>query len=260
MRGMDKHVDIAGMLEEWPYDPEDNVRICDLPSGRTVIQVRLPFGIEQYERDGRPDGKRPHGCESFLDYQMRRLRQAKAKGKEKEFCIESDDCVELFEEGLAYYYRYLHLFELQDWERTLRDTDRNLRLFDFVRAYAEDDEDRVYLEQWRPYIMRVHAVARAMIELKHHRYDAALQIIQRAMRDLDEMPAVEESTYQYEHKRSLSALREMAEQIERAKPLGERERLERDLAKAVEREEFERAAELRDRIQMVEQRHDSGKV
>ena len=48
---------------------------------------------------------------------------------------------------------------------TQRDTaTRNLRLFDFVHQHAHRKEDRHHLEQWRPYILRINAVARAWQE------------------------------------------------------------------------------------------------
>jgi len=41
--------------------------------GRPIMQVRTPLGIEQYELDGRPDGRHPHDMESVLDFQHARL-------------------------------------------------------------------------------------------------------------------------------------------------------------------------------------------
>ena len=134
--------DLKPFLDSWPYDPDDCVRVIALANGREVIQVRLPLGIEQYELDGRPDGSHPHGAESSLDHYLARLEEAKTSGSEVGFRLDSDECVELFNEGVLYYYRYLHLFQLKDWPRTVRDTLRNLKLFDFVHKYAKRGEDR----------------------------------------------------------------------------------------------------------------------
>ena len=92
--------DLKALLEAWAYDPDDCVRVVTLADGREVMQVRLPLGIEQYEIDGRPDGQHPHGAESALDYQLERSNNA----GDSKFQLSPDDCVELFNEGVLYYY------------------------------------------------------------------------------------------------------------------------------------------------------------
>lgn len=245
---MSDGTDLRELLDEWPYDPEKDVRVVTLPDGRQVIQVRLPLGIEQYEMDGRPDRRRPHGCESVLDHHLGRLAKARADGDIESFKLTCEDCAELFAEGVLYYYRYLHFFQLQEWSLTLRDTARNIRAFDLVKRYAERPEDSTYLEKWRPYITRIHAIASAMIELGAQNYGRAVDVIKRAVDTISSLEDIDDETFRFERERSLATLGEMANQLERSRPLGELETLERELGRAVEAEEFERAAELRDRI------------
>jgi hypothetical protein len=245
--------DLKAFLESWPYDPDDCVRVATLADGRSVMQVRLPLGIEQYELDGRPDGRRPHDAESVLDYHLAQLEKARAAGKESVFRLNPDECVELFNEGVLYYYRYLHLFQLKDWRRTVRDTARNLRLFDLIHGHAARDEDKHYLEQWRPYVLRVNAIAAAMIELDENDHQKALAIVRATAETIGSLPEIDEETFKYERHRSLEALHELADQIEKSKPLTELEKLERQLDHAVTTEHYERAAELRDRIRVLRQ-------
>ena len=77
---MNDSPDLRRILKGWPYDPEHDARIVHGDDGREMLQVRTPLGIEQYEMDGRPDGLRPHGMESALEYQLHRLNQAKFRG------------------------------------------------------------------------------------------------------------------------------------------------------------------------------------
>jgi hypothetical protein len=245
--------DLKALLESWPYDPDDCVRVVTLADGRNVMQVRLPLGIEQYEIDGRPDGHRPHDVESVLDHHLAQLETAKAAGKESDFRLNPDECVELFNEGVLYYYRYLHLFQMKDWMRTVRDTTRNLCLFDFIRRYAARDEDKQYLEQWRPYVLRINAVAAAMIALGEDNHPKALAIVTGATGKIEALPDIDEDTFRFERQRSLEALHDLADQIEKAKPLTELQTLERQLDDAVMTERYERAAELRDRIRVLRQ-------
>jgi hypothetical protein len=240
--------DLKALLEAWAYDPDDCVRVVTLADGREVMQVRLPLGIEQYEIDGRPDGQRPHGAESALDYQISRSKNA----GDSKFQLSPDDCVELFNEGVLYYYRYLHLFQINDWRRTLRDTDRNLLLFDFVRRHATRDEDKHYLEQWRPYVLRINAVSAAMLELAEDCHQKALLIVKTATDNIEALPEIDEDTFKFERQRSLDTLHELAEQIETTMPQTALQKLETQLHQAVTAEHYEQAAQLRDRIRRLQ--------
>jgi len=241
-------MDLRKLLKSWPYDPENDARLVRGDDEREVLQVRTPVGIEQYEMDGRPDGARPHGLESALEFHLRRLEEAKIAGKEKDFQLSPLECGELFSEGTLYYFRYVRLFQLKDWARTIRDTERNMRAFDFVHHYAEREEDQEYLEKWRPYIIRVHATAAAMQALDQQAYDRGLRIANEAAEKIAALDDLEDETFKFERERSLTAVRELANQIRRNRPLSELEQLEHQMKRAVERQEFERAAQLRDKI------------
>ncbi|HXI83412.1 MAG TPA: UvrB/UvrC motif-containing protein [Verrucomicrobiae bacterium] len=240
--------DLKALLDAWAYDPDDCVRVVTLADGREVMQVRLPLGIEQYEIDGRPDGLRPHGAESALDYHLGRSKNA----GDSAFELSPDDCVELFNEGVLYYYRYLHLFQINDWRRTLRDTDRNLALFDFVHRHANRYEDKNYLEQWRPYVLRINAISAAMIELADNCHEKALLIVKNAADKIEALPEIDEDTFKFERQRSLDALRDLADQVEKAVPQTELEKLEHQLHDAVSAEHYEQAAQLRDQIRRLQ--------
>ena len=240
--------DLADWLREWPYDPEENIRVVTCADGRDVLQVRLPMGVEQYELDGRPDGERPHGGESELHYQLDRLGQA----AEGEFSLSHEECVGLINEGTIYYFRYVHLFQLQDWPRTERDTARNLCLFDLVHEYAEGPEDADCLEQWRPYILRMHAVARAMIQVEAREHLRALEIVAEAIAAIEALDGPEDNaTFDVEKSRSLEVLRSLEVEIGTSRPLTEVEEFEKEMRDAVAQEDYERAAELRDLIQVL---------
>lgn len=241
-------IDLLPILEDWPFDPDHDARIIRLADGREVLQVRLPLGLEQYELEGRPDGLRPHEKESVLAHQLERLVEARQRGQGECFRLNAAECAELFQEGTLYYFRYLHLFQLKEWLLTERDTAHNLRLFDFVRRHAARADDQQYLERWRPYLLRMNAIARAMIELGHENYAKAHAVLHAAIRDIEQLPEVDDDTFRYENRRSLAALKDLAAQIDETKPLTEVERLENQLQQAIVVQDFERAARLRDQI------------
>jgi len=248
VESMKESVDIRRILKNWPYDPDNDARLAKGDDGREILQVRTPVGIEQYELDGRPDGERPYGLESVLEYYLKQLAEAEAQGGEGEFKLGRRECNELFSEGTLYYFRYVRLFQLKDWARTVRDTARNLRVFDLVHDHARRHEDQQFLEKWRPYIIRVNTSAAAMLELEKQAYDAALRIANEGVRQIEQLDDYEDETFQFERNRSIHALQELASQIEKNRPLSELEQLEGQLRRAIEKQEFERAALLRDRI------------
>jgi len=245
---MSEAVDLREALKAWPYDPENDSRVVRGADGRQVLQVRTPLGIEQMELDGRPDGARPHGMESALEFQLMRLATAQAAGQESDFGLETQACAEIFNEGTLYYLRYVRLFQLRDWPRTIRDTTRNLRAFDLVHRYAQREEDQLFLEKWRPYILRVRWSAAALAELDKGLFDKALRITREGLQKIEELADLDDETFKFERDRSLTALGELAEQIEKNRPLTKLEKLEKQLHRAVDQQEFERAAELRDQI------------
>jgi len=252
---MNDSPDLRKILKAWPYDPEQDARIVRGDDGRELLQVRTPLGLEQYEMDGRPDGLRPHGMESALEYHQQRLNQAKFSGREADFELSPQECSELFHEGTLYYFRYVRLFQLKDWARTIRDTARNLRAFDFLHHYARREEDQQFLEKWRPYILRVNGSAMVMQSMEKGAYDEALRLARDAIRKVESLAELEDDTFKFERDRSVMALRELESQIQKNRPLSELEQLEHQLRRAIDKQEFERAARLRDRIRELRQQH-----
>jgi hypothetical protein len=248
---MSDSLDLRRILKSWPYDPDDDARLVHGDDGRELLQVRTPLGIEQYETEGRPDGARPHGMETALQYFQKKLEEAKAAGHEADFELGPRQCAELFNEGTLYYFRYVRFFQLKDWARTVRDTARNLQAFDFLHRYAQREEDQQFLEKWRPYIIRVNSSASVMLELEKKAYDKALELADGAVRAIEALAELDDETFKFERERSVTALRALAAQVRKNRPLSELERLEHQLHHAVERQEFERAAELRDRIRAL---------
>ncbi len=248
---MSRQFDMRGWLQSWPYNPENEVRVFRDRNGREILQVRLPLGIEQYELEGRPDGQEPKGAESLMHFHLARLDVSRAKGEADSFALTPDECAELFQEGTLYYYRYLRLFQMRDWRRSIRDTRRNLQLFDFVHRYAEREEDQMYLEQWRPYLIRMNAMAETLNAMETDQHENAIQIARKAIGRIQELDEIDDDTFRHEKERSLHALEEMVSHIDEIRPVPELERLQRELDQAVAAQAFERAAALRDRIRIL---------
>jgi hypothetical protein len=87
--------------------------------------------------EGMPDGKRPHGAESLLEWHLARLEAHRAaNGSPDGFVVTSKECDGLRDEGVQVYHRYVALFALEEYEAVVRDTQRNLRMFDLCRDHG----------------------------------------------------------------------------------------------------------------------------
>ena len=243
--------DLTDILADWQYDADDPYRVIKARDGRRVLQVRQPLGIEQYELDGRPDGQRPFGKESVLTEMLDRLDSWDDAG-EVDFLIDHDDFLRLQNEGILYYYRYLALFQMGDFKRTISDTRHNLQICDLVERFVREADDQNEILQYRPYMIRMNAMAGAMLQLGADNPGAARDTLQRAIDEIGALEEVDTPTYHYERLRSLQYLRTALKQI---KPPAQsmREKLNTALDEAVEQEAYERAAELRDRIHALQQ-------
>ncbi len=253
---MNMSKDITNLLEEWNYDEEDSVRLVVADDGRQVMQVRLPLGIEQYELDGRPDGFKPFGKETVLEEMQDRLEKHLTGGHdEQEYALEDTDFKLLQKEGLLFYYRYLLLFQIGDYERTIRDTGHNLMMCAFVEKYCKDEEEKKQLLQYKPYIVRVNALSRSMVSLNQDQTEDAQEVLNNAIELISTMAEIDSPIFQYERIRSLNHLKETLSDV-KEKHSSPVDKLQDELEQAVEEENYERAAELRDEISILRRRGD----
>ena len=111
----------------------------------------------------RPGGRRPHNCESLLEYHRKRAIRAKQKGEAYE--LTPEQCAELQQEGIQYYHRYLSLFQINDFEGVVRDTQRNLDLFSFVNEHTDREDFSWGMQQFRPYVLMMNTRAKASMFL-----------------------------------------------------------------------------------------------
>ncbi|MDX2039043.1 MAG: UvrB/UvrC motif-containing protein [Isosphaeraceae bacterium] len=238
--------DITPSLAGWDFEPDGvNVRIVEGDDGRDKLQLRIDLGLMQMELDGRPDGARPHGAESLLDWYEDRSR----KGELEE--LESEDCTELMREGVQYYHRYLSAFHLQRYDIVARDTARNLRLFAFVKERAKHRRDQVEFDRFRPYVTMMNTRALGLQALAKDDHLVALDLIDKGIGSIrDFLQEYGQSDNEIECMELVFLLRWRRE-IESERPIGPVERLRHQLARAVALEDYEEAARVRDQIRRL---------
>lgn len=242
--------DITPILKGWDFRPNEIIvrRIPGL-DGKPKIQMRIDLGLIQMEATGRPDGKRPHGKESYLHYYLAKLEQYRRRhGSDEGFVLSEEDCMNLKNEAIQYYHRYVSLFHLGDYAGVARDTERNLKVLELVRDYAEDEELVWMFDQYRPYILMMNARARGEICLRRRDFDGALKIVEQTMRQIAQFYREYNAEEAGEHSPEIDFLEEWAEDIRDQRPMSVQEKLEEQLRQAVAEENYERAAILRDEL------------
>lgn len=246
--------DLAYFLSEWKFDPTDICarKIIGL-DGHEKLQVRLDLGVLQMEVAGRPDGDRPRGHASMLDCYLDRLEAHRAQGENDEtFRLDADACADLGQEGLLFYHRYICLLRLGEFDGVVRDTTHNLAILDLVQAYAEDEEDRISFEQYRPYILMISTRAKGEICLQNEDYEGALRRIKEGM---SKIRTCLEDCAEVDGEEELQALSAWAEEIDRVQPMSLLQQLTLELQSAIAEERYEQAAKLRDQLRTLEHRH-----
>lgn len=243
--------DISHLLDQWDYQPgQVVVRKFKGRDGKEKIQLRVDLGILQMNSEGRPDGKRPLGHASLYDHYQTKLYKhvAEHNGNDTGFTLKAEDCARLQIESLQYHHRYICLLQLEDYLGVVRDTERNLAVFDFVRKYAENEEVAWNLQQFKPQLLMIHTRARAGEYLVTKDFDTAIQIIEEGAAKIRDFYREYSRGEQMEQSGELNYLRNWLDELTAQRPLSTREKLEQALNEAVSNEDYERAAQMRDAL------------
>jgi len=243
-------LDLNTILKDWPHE-NGNVKVRKIAGldGREKLQLRVDLGVLQMEITGRPDGQRPHNCESLLEYHQRRAVRAAEKGEDYE--LTPEECAELQQEGIQYYHRYLSLFQINDFAGVVRDTQRNLDLFTFVTEHTDRDELSWSLQQFRPYVLMMNTRAKASILLAQGKFGEAMSEIERGRDAIAEFFQHSNFPELVSKSSEIAFLDEWLEEVKAKRPLSKLEVMQREMETAIGKELYERAAELRDAIKLL---------
>ena len=244
-------LDLNTLLKDWDHESGAiKVRKILGLDGREKLQLRIDLGLLQMEMSGRPDGHRPHNCESLLQYHQRRAARSESRGDSYE--LTSEQCSELQQEGIQYYHRYLSLFQINEFPAVIRDTQRNLDLFEFVSNHTDRDELVWSFQQFRPYVLMMNTRAKASILLSDGKFAEAMREIERG-RDLI-VDFFQSSNFPELAQKSseIAFLEEWLEEVSSKRPLSKLEIMQREMEVAIASELYERAAELRDAIKLLQ--------
>lgn len=251
---MDDERDISPILESWTLEPEMvSARWIVGEDGQELIQLRIPMGLLQLYPDGRPDGATPEGYESLLSY-LRDLAERQNKS------ISRDQWYELDREIMQYYHRRIALLSIAeierreqsleraaaDYARVVHDADHNIEIMDFIRKHNQDQEFAEAHEQHRAFVLGHRTLGAAQYWLCRNEPEEALTAIQAGLDRLGHVYDERGDADAMRRDPTAGRLVRLAEQIRKDHDIARTPHEE--LREAVEAEEFEKAAAVRDRI------------
>lgn len=280
--------DISALLKEWPYQPgQVNARLILGADNLERVQVRLDLGVLQMFAEGRPDGEQPFGFPSLLEYHEARVDgeveqeeviEGESKtpkepespkeeeggamaegpaeptpGEKPEVRLTPDECRALREEAAQFYQRYVACLALDEFERVIRDTTRNLRVVDLCAQHAQTDHDKGVLEQFRPYIIMLRARALASQAIKDNELKAAVVALDEALDGLKRHFTKTGNEKGFDQSSEVRMLRDMREALVPRLPVSQKAELRQRLQRALETENYELAAILRDELKQLKE-------
>lgn len=245
----------ADGLEPPPEDEQDPEAPASR-EGREAREVGPPAaetggGLDPEDGDDRSDPDR-EGSSGVAD---------RSGAEEDRLVLTPDDCRALRDEAAQYYHRYVALLILEDFEGVVRDTTRNLRVLDLCARFAEAEEDRGTLEQFRAYIMMMRARALASQALRDNETKAAVVAIDEGLEALKRYYTDQAEPEAFAGSNEAQALQEMRDSLLPKLPVAppsQLAELRQRLQHAIDQENYELAAILRDEIRLSLDRGSGG--
>lgn len=247
--------DLSAFLRAWPHEPgRVNARLIDGSDGHPRLQVRIDLGVLQMNLSGRPDGARPEGFDSLFDlHRERHARYVRDVGASAGFVLSAEECRALREEAVQYYHRYVALFAIKQYAEVIRDASRSLELFDFCRDYSANEDDRRLLEQFRPSVIMTRTRAEAERAVAEEDGRRALDALDRGLQELQLVFTEANRSDQFNQSNEVLLLRGMRDALVPKLPVSQRGELVERLRAALDAENYELAAILRDELRMMKE-------
>lgn len=246
--------DIDEALRGWPFDSgggEIQAREVRSRDGRLVIQVRIELGILQMESEGRPDGTKPHGFVTYLDYLRYRAAQRSEQSgtTPAKWSMRSEHRNEADREFVQFYHRRVAWLSLHRFDRALKDADHTLALMDFVARHGSNEDYILSHERLRGLVLFHRSQAAAALALERRKPDEAVDAIQEGHEQLvhhQRQWLEDHEDEEIPNPALIEQLHQLEEEIR--KHFSVEKTLREQLDEAVAGEDYERAARLRDQI------------
>ena len=236
--------DIDFILEGWEFKPGMVQARLVQARGRQVIQMRVDLGVLQLETEGRPDGTQPHGQDSYCEYLQEQARMA-SRGKHT-FVLSEEQCQEADREFVQFYHRRICWLALRNYVRAIQDADHTLGFMDFVKKHSPNDDYTQAHEQYRGFVLFQRTQAAAALQVEQSKPERAVEEIRAGLEQMRTFFATYDMEEQLDEDGMVQHLRGIEKSLREQYDIGET--LQEQLDRAIAEEDYERAAELRDKL------------
>lgn len=232
--------DITPILARWEFaQGAPQLRFLVGIGDIVRIQIRLEAGILQFEVTGRPDGSRPHECESWFEHWSNRGERVPWEG-----------CSALLSEVALYHQRAVAFMLLDDFAACAADCARNIAAVAFVQRRAAEGVDTEACPSLHVAAVLLRTRAEASACVRQRDTQGALAAIDRGLAALN--PPVGNDAQRHESQSPESALlRSMRDALVPKLPSSQRVDLENRLKSALRLENYELAVILRNELRQI---------
>ena len=150
---------------------------------------------------------------------------------------------------MQFYHRRVCWLQLKEFSKAVADADHTLGLMDFCKEFSKDDEWTHNHEQYRPFVIyhRTQAAALSWIEGEGDPdTEHAIEEVNKGLEVLRLLFVDYDAEDQYEQDELVVRLIEFREGVRERFEIGLT--LKEQLAEAIEKEDYEAAAQLRDQL------------
>ncbi|MDX1962698.1 MAG: UvrB/UvrC motif-containing protein [Pirellulales bacterium] len=240
---MAKRRDLDTLLRDWNYRPDDIVaRVLKGSDGRPILQMRVDLGILQMETKDRPDGQRPHGERTYYDYLIRESLDE----ENQDFTMTAEQCSLADQEFSQFYHRRVCWLSLREYRRAVEDADHTLSFMDFVRDHSPNEDWTISHEQYRPFVLFHRVQAAVLAELEENGPESAIAELNRGLNRFKQLYVDYEAEDKYSEDEFVQRLNDLKTSLKTHFKIGRS--AEDLLAEAIEKEDYETAAKLRDEL------------
>ena len=247
--------DLTSILRDWPEEEiEVDARLINGVDGKPLLQLRVSLGLLQMRLDGTPEGRSDDHTDGIVKELTAQFDQNGAMEVSEERWDELD------REIMRYYHRRVALLSVAGqaqmennnelaitcYDRAVRDADHNLEILDFLTEHGPDPEFQEDHEQYRSFVLLHKTLARVQRLVLSNRHESAVEEVGAGIERIQEAYVKRGSPELAEFDTCLLQLHELGKKIRQQ--FGIEQTLREQLQEAIEREDFERAAKLRDQI------------
>ncbi len=258
-------MDLASIINDWPHDDcveAKNVRLVTGADGAPKVQLRIRCGVIQWEAEGRPDGTRPNGCPSMLEYCAQLLQEdpfLPVLPGEPPAALDPGLAEELLDELIDYCRRGRALFLLGEYPRAIADAEHSLAILRLLRLNCPGDAVHEGYDHYRPTLLLERARGEMMQHLAEDDVRGALEALAGGIDDIDAFHLEYELVGHMAESSERQVLVDLRRSLREKHnvPLNDMDLLQSltaEQAVAISRENYEMAARLRDKISLLRRR------